>query len=225
MAFAGNCGVSVDLPEGDAMAALFAEELGLVLEVAAEEEAAVLAAYAAAGVPCSAIGATQEGTAVSVSVGGQQQIAGTTPELRDVWEATSFQLERLQCAEENVEAEQAGLAARQAPQWRVPFTPAWTPEEKLAASGETRVCHPTTPQDFMACFAMYPHCPGYHTRKECPRSLFLCAACSHLLLPQRHAPAVQTRSRWPSSERRAATATARWRQRCTRRAWSPGTCT
>lgn len=36
MAFAGNCGVDVELPapgEGDAFAALFAEEPGLVLEV------------------------------------------------------------------------------------------------------------------------------------------------------------------------------------------------
>ncbi|KAL4423911.1 hypothetical protein ABPG75_001212 [Micractinium tetrahymenae] len=139
MAFAGNCGVSVDLPAGDAMAALFAEELGLVLEVAAENEAAVLAAYSAAGVPCSAIGSTQAGEAVSIAVGGQQQVGGTTPALRDVWEATSFQLERLQCAEENVEAEQTGLASRRAPQWRVPFTPAWTPADKLAASDKVRV--------------------------------------------------------------------------------------
>lgn len=106
-----------------------------MLEVAAADEAAVLAAYAAAGVPCAAIGATAAGTAVSLSVGGQQQVAGTTPALRDVWEATSFQLERLQAAEENVEAEQSGLASRVAPQWRVPFTPAWTPADKLAATG------------------------------------------------------------------------------------------
>ncbi|PSC73466.1 putative phosphoribosylformylglycinamidine chloroplastic mitochondrial [Micractinium conductrix] len=139
MAFAGNCGVSVDLPAGDAMSALFAEELGLVLEVVAEHEAAVLQAYAAAGVPCAAIGATQAGADVSIAVGGQQQIAGTTPALRDVWEATSFQLERLQAAEECVEAEAAGLAGRTAPQWRVPFTPSWTPADKLAASDKVRV--------------------------------------------------------------------------------------
>lgn len=140
MAFAGNCGVAVDLPApaADAMAALFAEELGLVLEVAPEHEAAVLAAYQAAGVACAAIGATQAGADVSIAVGGQQQISGTTPALRDVWEATSFQLERLQCAEENVEAEQSGLAARTAPQWRVPFTPAWTPADKLSATGACR---------------------------------------------------------------------------------------
>jgi phosphoribosylformylglycinamidine synthase len=142
MAFAGNCGISVDLPAAStadsghgAMAALFAEELGLVLEVSPEHEAAVLAAYAAAGVACARIGATLAAADVSIAVAGQQQVAGTTPALRDVWEATSFQLERLQCAEECVEVEQAGLATRQAPQWRVPFTPAWTPADKLGATG------------------------------------------------------------------------------------------
>ena len=33
---------------------------------------------------------------VSISVGGQSQIKGATPELRDVWEETAFVLERLQ---------------------------------------------------------------------------------------------------------------------------------
>ena len=80
MAFAGNCGVSVDLPAAGAadsshgaMAALFAEELGLVLEVAPEHEAAVLAAYAAAGVACARIGATLATADVSIAVAGQQQ--------------------------------------------------------------------------------------------------------------------------------------------------------
>ena len=57
--------------------------------------------------------------------------AGGTAQLRDVWEATSFQLERLQTAEECVEAEQAGLAQRTTPRWNVPFTPARTPDDKL----------------------------------------------------------------------------------------------
>lgn len=62
MAFAGNCGISVDLPlpAGGAMAALYAEELGLVLEVAAGREAEVLSAYAAAGVSASKIGTVRE---------------------------------------------------------------------------------------------------------------------------------------------------------------------
>lgn len=57
----GNCGVSVDLPgpkqdPHGAMATLFAEELGLVMEVAASDAQMVLDAYKKAGVPAMAIG-------------------------------------------------------------------------------------------------------------------------------------------------------------------------
>lgn len=64
--------------------------------------------------------------------------AGTTPALRDAWEETSFRLERLQASEATVAAEQAGLAKRTAPQWRLPFTPEWTPPEKLDAQDKVR---------------------------------------------------------------------------------------
>ena len=60
--------------------------------------------------------------------------AGSTAELRDVWEAGAFHLERLQAAEDCVSAEQAVQASRQAPAWTLPFTPAWTPEAKLTVS-------------------------------------------------------------------------------------------
>ena len=56
---------------------------------------------------------------------------GGTAELRDVWEAGAFHLERLQAAEECVNAEQAVQASRQAPAWTLPYTPAFTPDSKL----------------------------------------------------------------------------------------------
>ena len=56
-----------------------------------------------------------------------------------MWEGTSFRLEQEQSAVETVEQEQRGLAAREAPQWNLPYTPTWTPEEALAASDKPRV--------------------------------------------------------------------------------------
>jgi hypothetical protein len=62
---AGDCGVVADLAapahaadgaHGAALAALFAEELGLVLEVPAAEANAVVALYKAAGVAAAVIG-------------------------------------------------------------------------------------------------------------------------------------------------------------------------
>lgn len=53
--------------------------------------------------------------------------AGTCQGLRDVWEATSFQLERLQAAPDCVVEEEAGLSSRAAPVWRLPWEPSWGP--------------------------------------------------------------------------------------------------
>ena len=68
----------VDLPAAgsDAMAILFAEELGLLLEVAPEHEEEVAAAYRAAGLPVAAIGCVSADSGVSIAVGGQHQISG-----------------------------------------------------------------------------------------------------------------------------------------------------
>ncbi|BDA47656.1 Phosphoribosylformylglycinamidine synthase [Coccomyxa sp. Obi] len=144
MAFSGNVGLTVDLPkpEQDAtgvLGALFAEELGLVLEVAPEDEELVRAAYAARGLSAVAVGSVGAGPAVSISVDGEPSISGDVAQLRDVWEATGFRLEREQAAEETVEAERRGLAAREAPRWALPYTPTWTPDDVLSAADKPRV--------------------------------------------------------------------------------------
>jgi len=43
--------------------------------------------------------------------------------LRDIWEATSFELEKLQTNVECVKEEQKGLALREIPNWKLTFTP------------------------------------------------------------------------------------------------------
>eukprot|EP00897_Mesotaenium_endlicherianum_P000810 jgi/Mesen1/1072/ME000123S00248 len=150
MAFAGNCGITADVapPKGATssreapFAALFAEELGLLLEVSSANQEAAVAAFAAAGVPCSAIGRTESsggGAAVHISVGGTPQVQGQVAALRDLWEETSFALERLQRVEACVAAESEGLKERTIPQWNLPFTPARTPDEVLARTGKPKV--------------------------------------------------------------------------------------
>ncbi len=66
-------------------------------------------------------------------------LTGTVGELRDVWEGTSFAIERLQAAEACVDEEQAGLASRVAPSWHLSFTPTPTPLQKLAAADKVSV--------------------------------------------------------------------------------------
>ena len=65
--------------------------------------------------------------------------AGPTSYLRDVWEATGFQLERLQANEVTVAAEQAGLKHRQAPRWHIPFTPMFAGPQILNAANKPAV--------------------------------------------------------------------------------------
>ncbi|KAK9844820.1 hypothetical protein WJX74_007244 [Apatococcus lobatus] len=139
MAFAGNCGLQADLPGSDALATLFSEELGLVLEVDPQHEQAVLDAYSQAGLKPASIGSVAADSSISIAVSSQPAISGDVSELRDAWEATSFRLEREQCAAECVDAEQQGLASRQAPTWSLPYTPAWTPDNALQASNKPRI--------------------------------------------------------------------------------------
>jgi len=144
MGFAGNCGLEANLaapaqdPHG-AFASLFAEELGLVMEVKSHEAAFVVESYTKAGVPASVIGKTRASKDVAISVAGKAEISGHIAELRDAWEETAFALERLQAAEECVEAEQKGLRSRKAPKWHLPFKPTFTPADKLKAADKVRV--------------------------------------------------------------------------------------
>ncbi|MDH3497075.1 MAG: phosphoribosylformylglycinamidine synthase, partial [Gemmatimonadota bacterium] len=140
MAFAGNCGLDVNLAAGarDPLAVLFAEELGLVLEVDAADERRVLGAFRRAAVPCESIGSVMADPTVVLRVGGREVLRDDMRELRDGWEATSFALDRLQANPDCVAEERAGLRARKAPPYAVPFTPAPTPVALLEAA--TKPC-------------------------------------------------------------------------------------
>jgi hypothetical protein len=72
----------------------------------------------------------------------QVEVSGETPALRDVWEATSFELEKLQSAEATRAQEQAGLKARTAPKWDLTYTPVSTPRWRTEIDNKhkVRVC-------------------------------------------------------------------------------------
>ena len=113
-----SAGMDVTLPaaaDGTAVAALFAEELAIFLEVAPDDLDHVIATYEAAGVTARDVGAsTSDGRAV-VRVGDAVAVDAAVADLRDAWEATSFALERLQSSEATVAAEEASLRTRAAP--------------------------------------------------------------------------------------------------------------
>jgi len=81
MAFAGNCGLQVQLPApagASALAACFAEEPGVFVEVPAGDAQRIQAWLQAAGVHVQDIGATTADGSVSVSVAGETVLSGSS---------------------------------------------------------------------------------------------------------------------------------------------------
>lgn len=117
MAFAGTCGLHIDLTDviktlgvdkfntnnltaADApLVALFAEEVGWVLEVSHENLDAVLTAFKRDNVPAYHIGQSR-GNGLHANVqfhsNGQVLVEGETLKFFKQWERTSFELEKLQ---------------------------------------------------------------------------------------------------------------------------------
>ncbi|KAM9208139.1 phosphoribosylformylglycinamidine synthase isoform 1-T1 [Dugong dugon] len=127
MAFAGNCGIEVDVPAPgvDVLPVLFAEEPGLVLEVQEPNLARVLKCYQEAGLQCLELGHTGDAgphTMVRVSVNGAVVLEEPVGQLRALWEETSFQLDRLQAEPLCVAQEEQGLRERTGPSYCLPPT-------------------------------------------------------------------------------------------------------
>ncbi len=114
MAFAGHCGVQLDLTVlgSDPVAAAFNEELGGVVQVAAADAEAVAARLRQAGARVAAIGAPAGDDWIRIRAHGQELFAATRAELHALWSETSHRIARLRdnprCADEEFEAIAAG---------------------------------------------------------------------------------------------------------------------
>ena len=141
MTFAGNCGIDIDLPgdAGDALPILFNEELGLVIEVPAHRAERAVSMFQAANVPCYDIGRAISTPEVRVAVGGKVVLEADMRDLRDTWEATSFQLDGLQANPTCVAEERDGLRDRTAPAYHVPWEMAPTAPEILIRAAKPKV--------------------------------------------------------------------------------------
>jgi len=140
MAFAGNCSIDVVVPEaGDGeIETLFNEEAGIILEVSSTSVSSVLGKYTDKGVPCVEIGkASAGGDSVKISVGSSSSstpcVSDKMTSLRDLWEATSFRLERRQRNPDCVAQEEEGLKNRTAPMWELTFAPEPTADPPVGA--------------------------------------------------------------------------------------------
>jgi phosphoribosylformylglycinamidine synthase len=128
MAFAGRASIEVDLGAAERpLAALFAEELGAVLQVREADAAEALAALARNGLGPFAhrIGSARAGDRIRVAGGGRTLVDGERRALHALWSETSWRMQRLRddpaCADEErdarLDADDPGLA------WRLGFDP------------------------------------------------------------------------------------------------------
>ncbi|KQJ83122.1 probable phosphoribosylformylglycinamidine synthase, chloroplastic/mitochondrial [Brachypodium distachyon] len=141
MAFAGNCGVNlnIDLKGNSLLQALFAEELGLVVEVHSDDLDSVKQKLQAAGVSVHVIGEVNATSEIELVVDGEVRLKESILDLRDLWEETSFQLEELQRLKSCVNLEKEGLKSRTSPSWHLSFAPKFTNKKLLTASSKPKV--------------------------------------------------------------------------------------
>ena len=172
MAFAGNCGLNVDLSEvkreyeankksnndndttttkrarlsdstlteADAIEILFSEELGVVMEVLPHNLERVKQLLQERQLKVYNIGHVTTEKTVYFAVDGHVLLSENMPQLRDVWESTSFALEKLQCNPACVEQERASmLAGRPGPSYKLTFDVQPTPRDLLQSLTKHRM--------------------------------------------------------------------------------------
>jgi len=110
MAFAGHCGLELQLDSPNPIAALFNEELGAVVQVRESDCAGVLAQLAVIGLQDCAyvIGRPIAGGQVTVNLQGKTLFSGERRLLQQAWSETSYRMQRLRdhegCADEEFAA-------------------------------------------------------------------------------------------------------------------------
>ncbi|MBU1256032.1 phosphoribosylformylglycinamidine synthase [Patescibacteria group bacterium] len=134
MAFAGNCGLKCHINcEGkDVLSELFAEESGMIIEYHTDSEDAVFSCLNEAGIPYRLLGITTpekeivliRNAQLSETKGFLKSILQKDMEtLRQWWEETSYQIERLQANPDCADEEKRNIFRREVPKYQVSFNP------------------------------------------------------------------------------------------------------
>ena len=131
MAFAGNCGIDIQLPSNpgaNTVEILFAEELGLVAEYTADNEKEILRVFKEFNVPVKLIGATTTEKRIVIRNSAGTVLDEDMRVLRDIWEETSYRLDLLQANPGCVIQEKEANFDRPGPTFSVSFDVQQTPE-------------------------------------------------------------------------------------------------
>jgi len=140
MAFAGNCGlrIRVDGPWSP-LERLFAEELGAVVECLGNDVRKVLEILYSFHLSPSIIGETREEKKILVTYHSQKILEADMRVIREWWEETSYQIERLQMNSQCADQERKNIFDRKGPSYVIPFKPKPTPRPILESKNKPEV--------------------------------------------------------------------------------------
>ena len=132
MAFAGNCGLRIQMDgPWSPLERLFAEELGAVIECHEKDVQKVIEILDSFHLRSSLIGETTEEKKIVVTYHSQKVLDSSMCVIREWWEETSYQIERLQMNSQCADEERKNIFDRKGPSYVIPFEPKPTPAHLL----------------------------------------------------------------------------------------------
>ncbi|MBZ9577720.1 phosphoribosylformylglycinamidine synthase [Patescibacteria group bacterium] len=137
MAFAGNCGLYISFRrpiwKTNILPILFSEELGLVIEYLPKDERRILRFLLGQGLEgcCHILGRTTNDYQIKIHHKGQPVLSEDMRKLRNIWQETSYRLDKLQANPACVEAERKNTYDRKGLPLELRFKPEATPEIKM----------------------------------------------------------------------------------------------
>ncbi len=140
MAFGGNCGLKISIQGWvSAMASLFSEELGIVMEIRDDTLEEVKNIFDFAGIVYEEIGRTTVEPQVLINYNGETVLHESMHVLRQIWEETSYQIERLQINPDCADEEKRNIFLRTGPSYHISFEPKITAKEVLSRTNKPKV--------------------------------------------------------------------------------------
>jgi phosphoribosylformylglycinamidine synthase len=153
MAFGGNCGIKINIEvkkirssenkkshlhnisKSQLLSLLFSEEPGMVIEYLPENEDKITVNLKDNEIPYQIIGNTIVENEINISINGHSVLKEDMRILRDIWEETSYQLDRLQANPECVDEERKVNFDRKGPEYVLTFNPQNPPLPSFAKGG------------------------------------------------------------------------------------------
>ncbi|MGJ8686374.1 MAG: phosphoribosylformylglycinamidine synthase [Spongiibacteraceae bacterium] len=133
MAFAGHCGIEINLEQGDTdLAALYAEEAGAVIQVLRADLANVVAQFSVVGLGAYVheIGGLRSDDNIHISYRGQQKVASSRVSLHTKWGELSY---RMQAMRDNPECAEQEYQTLQQPDPGLSRSLSFDPSDDIAA--------------------------------------------------------------------------------------------